>query len=56
MGSGTTGKAALKEGRLFIGIEMKLANFEIAKARLFNIVSTTNNNDKVINNGELKYD
>ena len=34
MGSGTTGREALKAGRDFIGIEMDAGYFEIAKARI----------------------
>lgn len=34
MGSGSTGKAALKEGNKFIGIEIEKENFDIAERRL----------------------
>jgi site-specific DNA-methyltransferase (adenine-specific) len=34
VGSGTSGIAALKQGRSFIGIEKVLAYYEIAKKRL----------------------
>ncbi|MCP4142866.1 MAG: site-specific DNA-methyltransferase, partial [Chloroflexi bacterium] len=34
MGSGTTGKAAILEGREFIGIEIDPEYFEIAKKRI----------------------
>jgi site-specific DNA-methyltransferase (adenine-specific) len=34
MGSGSTGKAALKAGFSFVGIEREKEYFEIAKARL----------------------
>jgi site-specific DNA-methyltransferase (adenine-specific) len=34
MGSGSTGKAAMKEGFKFIGIEKEPDYFEIAKARI----------------------
>jgi site-specific DNA-methyltransferase (adenine-specific) len=34
MGSGSTGKAALLEGFSFIGCELSLEYFEIAKARI----------------------
>lgn len=39
MGSGTTGTAALMEGRRFIGIEQTAAYFEIAKERLSTVAS-----------------
>ena len=34
MGSGSTGKAAIREGFFFIGIEKEPEYFEIAKARI----------------------
>jgi site-specific DNA-methyltransferase (adenine-specific) len=34
MGSGTTGMAAVLEGREFIGIELERESFEIAQARI----------------------
>ena len=37
MGSGTTGKSALEEGRYFIGIELEKEYFEFAFARLKNM-------------------
>ena len=38
MGSGTTGVAAIKNNRKFIGIEMDKNYFEIAKSRIENEV------------------
>ena len=37
MGSGTTGLAALKLGRKFIGIEINSETFEIARSNIGNI-------------------
>ena len=36
MGSGSTGKAAIKEGMIFVGIEREAEYFEIAKQRIEN--------------------
>ena len=43
MGSGTTGIAALKLNRKFIGIEKDQEKFKIAEARLANHVHANNN-------------
>ena len=40
MGSGTTGEAALKLGRKFIGIEIDEQYFKIANARLYRIINS----------------
>lgn len=40
MGSGTTGVAALREGRRFIGIEKEPEYFEIAKARILDVIES----------------
>ena len=34
MGSGSTGKAAIRNGYDFIGIEMEVDSFEVSKARI----------------------
>ena len=41
MGSGSTGKAAILEGFLFIGIEMEEEYIEIAKARIAHAISNS---------------
>ncbi|MBB9570931.1 site-specific DNA-methyltransferase, partial [Escherichia coli] len=41
MGSGTTGVAALKAGRKFIGIETSDHYFEVAAQRLRETITTT---------------
>jgi ParB-like chromosome segregation protein Spo0J len=45
MGSGTTGVAALKLNRKFIGIEKEQEKFKIAEARLTNHILANKNND-----------
>jgi predicted RNA methylase len=50
MGSGTTGAAAVKLGRRFIGIEIDSDKFEIAKTRIgdVNHINRTNPKDQKI--------
>ena len=43
MGSGSTGEAAMLEGRSFIGIERDAGYFEIARKRL----ETVNNQERI---------
>jgi predicted RNA methylase len=40
MGSGTTGVAALKLNRKFIGIELDKEKFEVASTRISNVIKT----------------
>ena len=47
MGSGTTGKAALFDGRDFIGVEFDPQNFEIARREIDSIVAFTPSNNRL---------
>jgi site-specific DNA-methyltransferase (adenine-specific) len=46
MGSGTSGVAAVKLGRRFVGIEIDSKKFEVAKARIGNVNLTNRNEDE----------
>ena len=46
MGSGTTGAAAIKLKRKFIGIEIDSDRFRIAKSRLANVDDNNNSNNE----------
>ena len=50
MGSATTGIAALRQGRLFIGIEINAERFETAKANIKK--SSSSNNNSIANKQE----
>ena len=43
MGSGTTGEAAVKNGRLFIGVEISPEYFEISEKRIEKAIENKNN-------------
>ena len=43
MGSATTGIAALRQGRLFTGIEINAERFETAEANIKKSISSNNN-------------
>ena len=47
MGSGSTGKAAVREGMHFVGIESESEYFDIAKARIQNEIDNTSKQTKV---------
>jgi hypothetical protein len=47
MGSGTTGKAALFDGRDFIGVEFDPQNFEIARREIEGVVAFTPSNNRL---------
>jgi DNA modification methylase len=47
MGSGSTGKAAVREGMQFVGIERESEYFDIAKARIQNEIYNTSKQTKV---------
>ena len=45
MGSGTTGIAALRQGRLFTGIEINAERFETAEANIKKSISSNNSSN-----------
>lgn len=49
MGSGTTGEAALRNGRKFIGVEISPEYFEISKERIEKVVNKSNNIKEIFN-------
>ena len=56
MGSATTGIAALRQGRLFIGIEINSERFETAETNIKKSISSNNNSisNKEERNGEVE--
>jgi DNA modification methylase len=49
MGSGTTGKAALRLSRKFIGIEIDKTHFDNARAEISKLILTSQNIDVNVN-------
>ena len=54
MGSGSTGKGAVREGMVFIGIERESEYFEIAEARIQNEIDNVGKPKKVSKQKETK--